>query len=244
MLVTVVGSGKLATELLEHLELPEDMKLQAWSDLGPGADAAFVVHAGSGRELEPVIAYCECSGATLLELATGSVLENACPAFPVVLCPNTNILMLKFMSLLASSGPLLRGYHILLEESHQHGKTSAPGTALALAESLGLRQEAIVSRARSVSANGGVRRPRRASRPPRRAPHPHQRRGVHTEPGVTGHGCSALRLWRRAVAARPSHPHAGAARPSGGRAGQRRLALDTASSPGIRLPPSRPGHGR
>jgi hypothetical protein len=126
MLVTVVGSGKLATELLEHLELPEDMKLQAWSDLGPGADAAFVVHAGSGRELEPVIAYCECSGATLLELATGSVLENACPAFPVVLCPNTNILMLKFMSLLASSGPLLRGYHIRLEESHQHGKTSAP----------------------------------------------------------------------------------------------------------------------
>lgn len=145
MLVTVVGSGKLATELLEHLELPEDMKLQAWSDLGPGADAAFVVHAGSGRELKPVIAYCERSGATLLELATGSVLENACPAFPVVLCPNTNILMLKFMSMLAASGPLLRGYDIRLEESHQHGKTSAPGTALALAESLGLSQEAIVS---------------------------------------------------------------------------------------------------
>lgn len=145
MLVAVVGSGKLATELIEHLKPPEGMTLQAWGDNGPAARAAFVVHAGSGRNLSQVIAYCERTGATLLELSTGSVLEQATPSFPVVLCPNTNILMLKFMSMIAASGHLFRGYDISLQESHQHGKTSAPGTALALARSLGLKADSIVS---------------------------------------------------------------------------------------------------
>lgn len=145
MLVTVVGSGKLATELLGHLELPDGMTLQPWRDTDPTAGAAFVVHAGSGRELAPAIAQCERSGATLLELSTGSALEEASPGFPVVLCPNTNILMLKFMSMLAASGHLFRGYDISLQESHQQDKTSAPGTALALAESLGLTPDSIAS---------------------------------------------------------------------------------------------------
>lgn len=137
MLVTVVGFGKLAAELLERLELPEGTTLQAWGDTEPAAGAAFVVHAASGRQLAQVIACCERTGATLLELSTGSALEEASPGFPVVLCPNTNIVMLKFMSMLAASGHLFRGYDISLQESHQHGKTSAPGTALGLAESPG-----------------------------------------------------------------------------------------------------------
>lgn len=145
MSVIVVGSGKLAAELLEHMELPEGMTLRAWRDGGPAEDAGFVVHAGSGRELPHVIAYCERTGATLMELATGSILEGAIPTFPLVLCPNTNILMLKFMSMLAASGHLFRGYEISLQESHQYGKTSAPGTAIALAQSLGLSSDSIVS---------------------------------------------------------------------------------------------------
>lgn len=80
-----------------------------------------------------------------MELATGSILEGASPTFPLVLCPNTNILMLKFMSMLAASGHLFRGYEISLQESHQYGKTSAPGTAIALAQSLGLSSDSIVS---------------------------------------------------------------------------------------------------
>lgn len=145
MLVTVVGSGKLATELMERFEPPAGMTIQAWRDTEPPVGAKFVVHAGSGRQLAQVIAYCERAGATLLELSTGSVLEEASPGFPVVLCPNTNILMLKFMSMLAASGHLFRGYDTSVQESHQHGKTSAPGTALALAESLGLKPGSIVS---------------------------------------------------------------------------------------------------
>lgn len=145
MLVMVVGSGKLATELIERLDVPDGMTLQPWREAGPPAGIAFAVHAGSGRQLPQVIACCERTGATLLELSTGSILEDASPGFPVVLCPNTNILMLKFMSMVAASGHLFRGYDISLQESHQHGKTSAPGTALALAASLGLKPDSIVS---------------------------------------------------------------------------------------------------
>lgn len=155
MLVTIVGTGKLATELVEHLDVPEGMMLQTWRDPAPAAGAAFVVHAGSGRQLPEVIASCERTGATLLELSTGSILQEASPGFPLVLCPNTNILMLKFMSMLAASGHLFTGYDISLLESHQQGKTSAPGTALEIAESLGLKPNSIVSE-RDPSRQMGV----------------------------------------------------------------------------------------
>ena len=59
MLVTVVGSGRLATELIQHLEVAEGMTLEPWRNAGPAAGAAFVVHAGSGRQLPEVIAYTD-----------------------------------------------------------------------------------------------------------------------------------------------------------------------------------------
>ncbi|MDI9690464.1 hypothetical protein QM326_38275, partial [Burkholderia cenocepacia] len=65
----------------------------------------------------------------LVELSTGSDLETGTYGFPVVLCPNTNILMLKFMSMLETSGHLFRDCDISVTESHQAGKTSVPGTA-------------------------------------------------------------------------------------------------------------------
>lgn len=145
MRVVIVGSGKLASELLEHLDVPDGMDLCAWGDLKPDAQARFVVHAGSGRELPQVIDYCERTRATLLELSTGSILEGSQTRFAAVLCPNTNILMLKFMCMVATSAKLFSGNVITLEESHQSSKTSVPGTAVAIAKSLGISSDAIVS---------------------------------------------------------------------------------------------------
>lgn len=145
MRVAIVGSGRLARELLERCELPRGVTLHAWNDVSPSDGVSVVVHAGSGRELAQVAAYCERTQATLLELSTGSALEKLTPSFPVVLCPNTNILMLKFMRMVAVSGHLFRGYQVTIRESHQRAKTSAPGTALALAQSLGLPAHAIES---------------------------------------------------------------------------------------------------
>ncbi|QVN21240.1 dihydrodipicolinate reductase [Burkholderia pyrrocinia] len=156
MQVLVVGTGKLANELLGAHKLdPATCRVMSWSDSARTdarrsdarrSDArSIVVHAGSGRELPAVVAFCEATASPLVELSTGSDLETGSHDFPVVLCPNTNILMLKFMSMLETSGYLFRDCEISLTESHQAGKTSVPGTAVGIGQSLGLRPEEIRS---------------------------------------------------------------------------------------------------
>ncbi|PFH29304.1 dihydrodipicolinate reductase C-terminal domain-containing protein [Burkholderia sp. JKS000303] len=156
MQVLVVGTGKLATELLRSHQLdPAICHVMPWSD-GMRDDAgrsdarrsdarSIVVHAGSGRELPDAIAFCRATGSTLIELSTGSDLETGSHDFPVVLCPNTNILMLKFMSMLETSGHLFRDCNISVTESHQASKTSVPGTAVDIGQSLGVPAQAIRS---------------------------------------------------------------------------------------------------
>ncbi|NML42270.1 dihydrodipicolinate reductase [Ramlibacter sp. G-1-2-2] len=145
MQVFIVGSGKLASELLEHLSLAPPFEIHRWQGAPAIRERAIVVHAGSGRELDEAVAFCERSGSALVELSTGSALEARPPACPVVLCPNTNILMLKFMAMLDRAGPLFAGSRISITESHQAGKTSTAGTAVAMAASLGLGAGDVVS---------------------------------------------------------------------------------------------------
>ncbi len=145
MQVLIVGSGKLASELLSQLSLPASFTVHSWPNSPAMRGRSVVVHTGSGRELDDVIAYCRETHSILIELATGSMIELASPTFPVVLCPNTNILMLKFMNMLAKSKGLFEGYRIELTESHQAEKRSTPGTAVAIGQSLGLPAESIIS---------------------------------------------------------------------------------------------------
>ena len=49
------------------------------------------------------------------------------------------------MNMLQRSGQMFHGYEVQLTESHQATKTSVPGTAVQMANSLGLAQERIVS---------------------------------------------------------------------------------------------------
>lgn len=145
MQVLIVGSGKLASELLNKLSLSAPFTARSWSSAPDVQGRSVVVHAGSGRELDAVIAYCRKTNSILVELATGSKIEAASPNFPVVLCPNTNILMLKFMNMLAKSGRLFEDYRIELTESHQAEKQSTPGTAVVIAQSLRLPVESVIS---------------------------------------------------------------------------------------------------
>ncbi|MGE5451994.1 MAG: dihydrodipicolinate reductase [Acidobacteriota bacterium] len=145
MHVFIAGSGKLATELLEQIQPDARFTVSAWSGDSHAMTPALVVHAGSGRELPAITAFCQRTGSVLMELSTGSSLEGQRCDFPVVLCPNTNILMLKFMHMLERSGALFHGSEIRLTESHQAGKTSTPGTAVSMAEALGVTVSDLVS---------------------------------------------------------------------------------------------------
>jgi len=143
--VIVVGAGKLATELLSSLKADPELWVVPWENRPAAAHKSIIVHAGSGRELKAVTAYCEATQSTLIELATGSEIASTTHGFPIVLCPNTNILMLKFMSMLERSGHLFRGHRITLAESHQAQKTSVPGTAVSLAHALGREDSDVLS---------------------------------------------------------------------------------------------------
>lgn len=137
----IAGSGKLARELLAGLA--PDAK--PWSDRSDAGAVRAVVHAGSGRELSEILRFCRERALPLIELSTGTGVADLADGVPVVVCANANLLMLKFMAMIARCGPWFHGESVRLTESHQAGKTSVPGTAVALAASLGLSPEAIVS---------------------------------------------------------------------------------------------------
>ncbi|WP_027190570.1 dihydrodipicolinate reductase C-terminal domain-containing protein [Fundidesulfovibrio putealis] len=145
MTIIIAGSGKLATELLNVLPGMVSGEVLAWADAAKAETPCVVVHAGSGRELESIVSYCGRTGSPLIELATGSSIADHKTDFPVVVCPNTNILMLKFMAMLAASGHQFKDYTVRVTESHQADKTSVPGTAVNMAASLGLPGDRIRS---------------------------------------------------------------------------------------------------
>lgn len=138
MQIIIAGTGKLATELLHSMKVDPSAQVASWANRSSGATKSIVVHAGSGRELDAIASYCESTQSTLIELATGSKIESMPVAFPVVLCPNTNILMLKFMAMLEQCGRMFNRYEINIVESHQASKASVPGTAVNIAHSLGM----------------------------------------------------------------------------------------------------------
>lgn len=148
----IAGSGKLARELLAGLA--PDAK--PWSDRSDVGAVRAVVHAGSGRELPEILRFCRERALPLIELSTGTGIADLADGVPVVVCANANLLMLKFMAMLARCGPWFRCEPMRLTESHQAGKTSVPGTAVALAASLGLSPEAIVSVRDPAQQSGGL----------------------------------------------------------------------------------------
>lgn len=144
--VLIVGSGKLANELLENLNSSSIRSVLPWAQRDTIWNGCrIIVHAGSGREIENVVTFCSLHHLVLVELSTTGDLENVNPEFPIVICPNTNILMLKFMAMLQSQGHLFSEYDKELLESHQANKKSEPGTGMSMAESLGLPKEEIIS---------------------------------------------------------------------------------------------------
>lgn len=155
MQVIIVGSGKLGYELLTALQGAFAFPVLVWSGTLTHQAHSIVVHTGSGRELDEAVHYCEQTQSVLMELSTGSALLERQVNCPVVICPNTNILMLKFMALLAQGGQQFKNYKIQLIESHQADKSSVPGTAVNLAESLGLATTQIES-VRDVSTQTSI----------------------------------------------------------------------------------------
>jgi len=144
--VIVVGSGKLALAVLEGLGHDKEILVSSWTkeEVDP-TKKSIVVHAGSGRQLPEVYDFCSLSKSILLELSTGTGTADRDLLFPVVVCPNTSILLIKFLAMWKQFGTLTDRFDISILESHQNTKKSLPGTAVEIADAIGFPREEILS---------------------------------------------------------------------------------------------------
>jgi 4-hydroxy-tetrahydrodipicolinate reductase len=103
------------------------------------------VHAGSGRQLNESLDFCERTNSIFIELSTGLGTERIRPDLPLIICPNTSILLLKTLHALKSIAGYFQNNTITITESHQSSKTSEPGTTHAFARILNVPAENIIS---------------------------------------------------------------------------------------------------
>jgi len=144
--VLVVGRGKLANELMEGLNGDAISQTIRWDDRSTSvSELRIVVHAGSGRELPEVIDYCANTNTILFELSTADAMIPDRVGFPVIICPNVNLQMIRFMAMVRQASRYFKGQTIEIIESHQATKKTRPGTAIYLANQLGVSESEIRS---------------------------------------------------------------------------------------------------
>lgn len=146
MKIFVVGSGKLANAIIDAQLSIQSCDVIKWdSKYTHLPEKAIVIHAGSGRQLNECLDFCRKTKSILIELSTGLETDTLLPDFPMILCPNTSVLLLKTLHMLNVSGQRFKDYDISITESHQASKKTEPGTAFAFARSLSFPIEKIVS---------------------------------------------------------------------------------------------------
>ena len=129
MKVFIVGSGKLANALLTADLSIESCEIVKWESPDQTfTEKSNIIHAGSGRQLKEVCEFCTRTKSPFIELSTGLETENMEPDFPLIICPNTSMLLLKTMKMLKAHGPGFANYDIAVTESHQSTKLTEPGT--------------------------------------------------------------------------------------------------------------------
>lgn len=135
MKIIIVGNGKLSKSLTKGLAIR--YSIAKWDDYDKSLNAKnIVIHTGSGRQLNECVGYCNRTNSILLELSTGTSINNYDIQCPVIVCPNTAIPILKLMYIINKYGKMFRKYKIKITESHQKNKNTIAGTAVDIARSL------------------------------------------------------------------------------------------------------------
>lgn len=144
--IIVVGSGKLANAILTSDLSFQSGKIEAWENQHRTLnEKAILVHAGSGRQLKECFEFCARTKSVFVELSTGLETEKMQPDFPLIICPNTSILVLKTLNMIKANGTYFQNYEITITESHQATKKTEAGTAYAFANSLNVTPDKIKS---------------------------------------------------------------------------------------------------
>lgn len=146
MKIFIIGSGKLANAILTSNLSLQSCEILKWESQHQALnEKAIIVHAGSGRQLKECFEFCTRTKSVFIELSTGLETEKMKPDFPLIICPNTSILLLKTLNIIKVNGKYFENYAISITESHQSTKKTEPGTAYAFANSLKFPLDKIVS---------------------------------------------------------------------------------------------------
>ena len=144
--IYVAGSGKLANAILNSDLSFQSCEILKWDTQCQTLDEkAILVHAGSGRQKKECVEFCDRTKSIFIELSTGLETETLQPDFPLIICPNTSILVLKTLNMLKVNGRNFENYSVSITESHQSTKKTEPGTAYAFANALKFSVDKIVS---------------------------------------------------------------------------------------------------
>jgi len=137
MKIFVVGAGKLANAVLTPNLSIQSFEILKWeTQCQTLNEKAIIIHAGSGRQLKECFEFCKRTKSLFIELSTGLETEKMEPEFPLIICPNTSILVLKTLNMMKAKGMYFENYNVSITESHQATKKTEPGTAYAFAKSL------------------------------------------------------------------------------------------------------------
>ena len=145
MKIFIVGSGKLANTLTSELRFTSHDILKWESKYQNLNKKAIIIHAGSGRQSEECFKFCSRTNSVFIELSTGLGTEKLKPGFPLIICPNTSILVIKTLNMLKAYGRHFKNYEISITESHQSNKKTEAGTAITFADSLNFPKNNIES---------------------------------------------------------------------------------------------------
>jgi dihydrodipicolinate reductase len=144
--IFIVGSGRLANSILSSKLSFQDCDVIKWENQHQALnESCLIIHGGSGRQLNECLEFCSKTKSVLIELATGLKTERITPDFPLIICPNTSILLLKTLRMIKLSGAKFENYTISITESHQSTKSTEPGTAFHFADALKVPHEKIIS---------------------------------------------------------------------------------------------------
>lgn len=146
--LVIIGRGKLAESIKEHLPTYMDIKIEGFSNSGSYDRETIFLHIGSGREYKESLLIAERDDISYIQAATEKEYELKHPVpgtFRFIHAPNLDLNIIKLIHWLKLGRELFQNEDVELIESHQKEKSSKPGTAIKFGEYLGVGEDEIIS---------------------------------------------------------------------------------------------------
>lgn len=125
--IVIIGNGQLATEYRDTIISSTEYNLIDWNFCDT-ANIYAIVHAGSGRQYIEACEYAKMHEIPFIQCATHELSLHDLDTSNMLYidAPNTNIVILQFITTLRNLRKELRNPQVTITESHQKDKKTLP----------------------------------------------------------------------------------------------------------------------